>query len=292
MKNSANTMSFNDTLSAYFKEISNHELLTREQERDLSNRITKHNDQSAAERLINANLRLVVKIAKNYHSHSDRYALSDLIQEGNLGLVHAVRHFDPAKNTKFSYYAAFWIRAYILSYLMKNFSSVKIGTTQSQRKLFFNLKKTREKLRRQGLQATTEQIAEYVGVKPSEVEEMETRMSHRDKSLNAPLRTEGQGQMIEHIKVENESIEETVAGMQMHSLVKQLLARFKPSLDRRERDILEERIVAEEPLTLKTLGDRYGVSRERIRQIEGNIIRKLRHFFRTEISDYNAYMAA
>ncbi len=292
MTKKTNTFSESDTLSPYFRAISNHELLTRKQEKELAHRYLHHDDEAAAERLIGANLRLVVKIAKNYHNQSHRYALSDLIQEGNVGLVHAVRHFDPKKKTKFSYYAAFWIRAYILSYLIKNYSSVKIGTTQSQRKLFFNLKKTKEKLRREGLPATADQIARHVGVKTSEVEEMEQRMSRNDKSLNAPLRSRDQGQMIDLINVGDQSIEDTIAGVQMHQLVRKLLARFKPSLDRRERDILEERIVAEEPLTLKKLGDRYGVSRERIRQIEANIIHKLRSFFRTEISDFHAYMAS
>lgn len=284
------TMTANNDLSSYFRDISNHELLTRDQEKDLSLRYLEHDDEDAADRLVNANLRLVVKIAKTYHNRSDRYALSDLIQEGNVGLVHAVRHYNPQKKTKFSYYAAYWIRAYILSYLMKNYSSVKIGTTQSQRKLFFNLKKTKEKLRRRGLSPTADQIARYVGVKTSDVEEMEQRMSQNDKSLNSPLPSREQGQMIDHLKVDDPSLEDTVAGLQMHQLVQNLLARFKPSLDRRERDILEDRIVAEEPLTLKTLGDRYGVSRERIRQIEANIILKLRNFFKSEISDFRAYM--
>lgn len=291
MTQTANAFSKADSLSQYFREISNHELLTRNQEKKLARRYLNHADEAAAERLVRANLRLVVKIAKKYHNQGDRYALNDLVQEGNVGLVHAVRHYDPDKKTKFSYYAAYWIRAYILSYLMKNYSSVKIGTTQSQRKLFFNLKKTKEKLRRKGVPTTADQIARYVGVKTSEVEEMEQRMNQNDKSLNAPLRIGDHGQLIDHLKVEDESLEETIAGEQMHQLVRNLLARFKPSLDGREQDILNERIVAEEPLTLKKLGDRYGVSRERIRQIEANIIRKLRNFFRTEVSDFHLYMA-
>lgn len=281
-----------DALSQYYSEISNHELLTKDQEKKLANRFIRLEDEAAAERLVKANLRLVVKLARDYGGSGDREALSDLIQEGNLGLVHAVRHYDPEKKTKFSYYATFWIKAYMFKYLMNNYSTVKIGTTQAQRKLFFNLKKTREKLRKKGLSATPEQIATQLGVKPFEVEEMTSRMGQKDKSLNAPSRTRETEQLLDSIDDDGQmSAEDKVAGMQMRLLVRSMLAKFKPNLDQRELDILERRIVAQEPQTLKTLGDSYGVSRERIRQIEASIIQKLRNYFQTEIPDFQLYMA-
>lgn len=290
MKQTANHLSQFNILNSYYSEIKGHELLSRQQEKALARQYRDNGDEAAAERLVRANLRLVVKIARDYCGNNDRYALSDLVQEGNLGLVHAVRHYNPGKGTKFSYYASFWIKAYILKYLMNNYSSVKIGTTQAQRKLFFNLQKTKEKLLGEGLPVTPEAIAKQIGVKRSEVEEMDARMGHEDRSLNAPSRGREHEQMLDSIRGDGDSVEESVAGLQVRQLVHTLLARFKPSLDGREQDILERRIVALEPLTLKKLGDRYGVSRERIRQIEANILRKLRLFFKSEVADYHSYL--
>lgn len=291
MTRTASYLNQKNVLNNYFSEIDGHELLTKKQEKMLANRYLNNGDEAAAERLIRANLRLVVKIARDYYGNNNRYAFSDLIQEGNLGLVHAVRHYDPDKKTKFSYYAAFWIKAYILKYLMNNYSSVKIGTTQAQRKLFFNLQKTKEKLRKKGLTVTPERIAEDIGVTRAEVEQMQERMGHEDKSLNEASRYREPEEILESIEGAENSVEKTIADLQVRQLMQTLLTKFKPSLDGRELDILEQRIVAQDPLTLKKLGEQYGVSRERIRQIEANIIHKLQLFFKTEIPDYQAYMA-
>lgn len=289
MKQMTNAFSQNNTLDSYFNLIKDHELLTRNQEKELADRYRKGHDESAADRLIRANLRLVVKIAKDHHVNPQRVMLGDLIQEGNLGLMQAVRKFDPDKQTKFSYYAAYWIKAYIYKHLMDNYSTIKIGTTQAQRKLFFNLNKTREKLRRQGVEPTPERIARALGVKPAEVKEMSERMAHGDRSLNEPSTTRTQEQILDNLKDKSASTEQMVARHQLHLLLNDILSDFKTGLNQREREIVRRRLLAEEPWTLQRLGEKYGVSRERIRQIESAIIRKLRELIRNRLPDYQAY---
>jgi len=279
-----------DSLDSYFNAIKGHELLTKKQEGRLARRYLQNDDYDAANRLVGANLRLVVKIAREYYNSSSRFALGDLIQQGNLGLMHAVNKFNPDKQTKFSYYASFWIRAYIFKYLIDNFSSVKIGTTQAQRKLFFSLRKTKAKLRREGLPITPEQIARSLNVKVTDVEQMESRMQQQDRSLNAPSRSRTQEQAIDNLKAQHESAEEAVARQQMSDMLHNIIGRFKLRLSHREVAILEQRIVAHKPLTLQKLGDRFGVSRERIRQIETSIIRKLRAYLQTRIPDFQYYL--
>lgn len=276
-------------LDNYINEIKNHELLTREQEKILANRYRKAHDESAADRLVRANLKLVVKIAKDHYITSGRASLVDLIQEGNVGLVLAAKKFDPDKQAKFSYYASYWIKAYIFKYIMNNYSSVKIGTTQSQRKLFFNLRKTKEKLKREGIHPTPGRIASRVGVKPHEVIEMENRMAHEERSLDAPSISRAKENMIDNLKDRHEPMEEIVENRQMNFLLQDILSDFKSLLDQRELDILERRIVSEQPCTLQKLGDKYGVSRERIRQIEGKITANLRDFARNRIPDFQTY---
>ena len=279
-----------DGLELYLREIKGHELLTREQQKTLARRYRESDDVEAAHRLVRANLRLVVKIALEYYFRSERLALSDLIQQGNMGLVMAVNKFDPQRQTKFSYYAAFWIKAYIFKYLLDNFSEVKMGTTQAQRKLFFNLRKTKAKLRRDGLPVTAERIARTMGVKVSEVREMEDRLELRDRSLNTPWGPNSEEQLVDHLHAKGLSAEEVVAGRQMGQVVRRIVKEFNLKLSRREQEILNQRIVAREPLTLQKLGDRFGVSRERIRQIEKNILRKLRIFFLSQVPDMQSWL--
>jgi RNA polymerase sigma-32 factor len=279
-----------DALTRYLREIKGHELLTKEQQRTLVRRYHESDDVEAAHRLVRANLRLVVKIAMGYHINSKSVTLIDLIQQGNVGLVMAVKKYDPQKKTKFSYYASFWIKAYIFKYLLDNFSSVKIGKTQAQRKLFFNLRKTKEKLRSQGLPATAERIADTLGVKADQVREMEKRMEFRDQSLNAPWGPNSEEQLVDHLHGKDQSVEEILAGRQIGQILHRIIAEFNFSLTQREQEILNRRIVAREPLTLQKLGDRYGVSRERIRQIEKAILRKMRLFFLSQIPDMHSWL--
>lgn len=290
MARPVNDISRPNSLGRYFSEIRDHELLTRDQEIMLARRYRQLNDRAAADRLVRANLRLVVKIARDYYDPMGRLPLGDLIQQGNMGLVKAVDKFDPDKKTKFSYYASFWIKAYIFKYLMDNYSSVKIGTTQAQRKLFYNLHKTKQRLRDKGLPTTPEQIAREIGVKVAEVKEMQNRMAHQDKSLNAPWGTRSEEQLVDHLRADGQSVEEKVAGRQLVGLVRKIIAEFKTRLSRREREIMERRIIATDPLTLQSLGDCFGVSRERIRQIEKNIIREFRRYFSSRIPDFQSYL--
>lgn len=279
-------------MDSYFKQIKNHELLNKDQEIELAQRYRRDNDQDAADRLVMANLRLVVKIARDYYYPTAKFSQRDLIQQGNMGLVQAVYKFDPERNTKFSYYASFWIKAHILKYLMDNYSSVKIGKTQAQRKLFFNLRKTKEKLRKEGLPSHPQYVALQIGVKTDEVEEMEMRMMHQDQSLNAPYGKQEQGQMVDNLETEGMSVEEQIAGRQLSKLLRNQIAEFEPYLTRREQYILNKRIVARKPLTLQKIGEKFGVSRERIRQIEAGILRKLRLYLQTQLPEIQSYLAA
>lgn len=280
-----------DILGLYFKDIKQHELLTREQEIELVHRYRDRDDDDAGRQLVQSNLRLVIKIAKEFYSGTDRYSLNDLIQQGNVGLIQAVRKFEPARRTKLSYYASFWIKAYIYKYLLDNYSSVKIGKTQAQRKLFFNLRKTKEKLKRQGLAATPEQIARTLGVKVSAVKEMQTRMQNNDQSLNAPSRMRDNEELLDNLEAQNDSAEDRLGSRQLVRMLREFISQFKSHLNLREREILERRIVAQEPLTLQKLGDQFGVSRERIRQIEARIIRNLKQYLKSEIPDFQFYLA-
>ena len=290
MKNQLNVRDGQDGLTNYLHTIKGHELLTRDQERMLAGQYQDQGDIDAGQRLVQANLRLVVSIAVGIHRFSSRYALEDLIQQGNMGLVHAVEKYDGRKKTKFSYYATFWIKAYIYQYIMNNYSIVKIGKTQAQRKLFFNLHKTKQALYRQGLDATPSQIAERIGVTPREVTEMDNQTAHRPLPLNAPVNSDSREQRSDHFIIEEASAEDQLADHQMVEILHQILDKFKQHLDDRELAILEQRIVSEEPSTLQSLGDYFGVSRERIRQIEKYIIADLRKFFKNQIPDFNSYL--
>jgi RNA polymerase sigma-32 factor len=279
-----------EPLHIYWNEVQKHRLLDRDEEKQLARQYRNHKDNQAAERLIQANLRLVIKIARDHYHGDGRITLDDLIQQGNLGLLHAVNNYDPDKKTKFSYYASFWIKAYIFKYLLDNWSSVKIGTTQAQRKLFFNLKKMRLQLKREGLRSTPERIAKRLGVREREVVEMDNRMQFQDMSLNQPSRARLSEEMVDTLASGNRSAEESLAGQELKTLLKDTAGRFKSSLNGREAKIFERRIFSKKPLTLQTLGEQFGISRERVRQIEGNIINKLRSYMRSEMPDFDHYL--
>lgn len=269
----------------YFRDMQHHALLDRDEEIELSRRYRQENDQNALRQLVNGNLRLVVKIAKEFWSRSE-VSLLDLIQEGNVGLIRAAKKFDPAKQTKFSYYAAFWIKAHIHKYLMDNYRTVRVGTTQPQRKLFFNLRKTRSRLERKGIDPTPGTIAKELNVPRKDVIEMEQRLDHPDQSLNAPLRGREHGERLDRLRSLSPSVEEILEKRQLKALVRKNTRQFKETyLDSREKAILERRILANRPDTLQKLGERFGVSRERIRQVEKRIIQKLRRYLFKKLPD-------
>jgi RNA polymerase sigma-32 factor len=265
-----------------------YKLLDREQERVLASRFRLKNDQEALHQLIKGNLRLVVKIAKGFWTGNGT-SFTDLIQEGNIGLVQAARKFDPLKKVKFSYYASFWIKAYIHKYLMNNHRSVRIGTTQSQRKIFYNFKKVKNRLLDEGIDPTPEEVSRRLNVPQKDLVEMQQRLENPDISLNDPLRSRGHEEIGDKLISSSPSAEEKFVKHQLKALLRENARQFRKDLDSREIEILEYRILAVQPATLKTLGDKYGVSRERIRQVESRIIEKLREFLLKEFPDIERY---
>jgi len=262
--------------------------LTRDQERELGQKVKEHQDPDAAYVLITSNLRLVVKIALEYQRVWMQNLL-DLIQEGNIGLMQAVRKFDPYKNVKFSYYASFWIKAYILKFIMDNWRLVKIGTTQGQRKLFFKLKKEKQKLIEEGYDPKPKMLSERLGVSEREIIDMDQRLDGWDVSLDAPLKEDSDTERIEFLDNDDPSIEDQVAKKEMESLLHQKIREFRNDMTTRELEIFDQRIFSDSPVTLQEIGDRYNISRERVRQIEKNIIKRMREFFKKGLPDFASY---
>jgi len=261
-------------LDVYMTEINRFPLLTPQDEFKLSVRLKKYYDMDAAEKLIVSNLRFVVKIAHEYRNYG--YKLADLIQEGNIGLIHAVKKFDPYKGYRLISYAVWWIRAYIQNYLIKSWSLVKIGTTQAQRKLFFKLSQARNKLERLSKRNPEfSEIAESLGVKGSEVCEMDMRMGTRDLSLNEIIGDDGDTPHLDFLVHDGDDQETSLIKEEEKSLVKRDIAGVLATLSERESFIIRNRVMADEPLTLQEIGDRYKITRERIRQIEKKALQKV-----------------
>jgi RNA polymerase sigma-32 factor len=277
-----------DPLQRYLAEISQYTLLTRDQERELGILVQEEGDKEAAYALITANLRLVVKIALEFQRIWMQNLL-DLIQEGNIGLMQAVRKFDPYKNVKFSYYASFWIKAYILKFIMDNWRLVKIGTTQGQRKLFFKLKKEKQRLIDQGFDPKPKLLSERLGVSEREIVDMDQRLDGWDVSLDAPLKEDSDTERIEFLSTDTASVEDQVAKKELDVLLHNKISDFRQTMNGRELEIFDQRIFSDSPATLQEIGDRYGISRERVRQVEKNIVRKMREYFKKEIPDFAAY---
>lgn len=267
-----------DSLKRYLADIRRYPVLEKSDEFDLARR-SKDGDTEATKRLVNCNLRLVVKIALEYQS--TRVSLLDLIQEGNVGLMQAVRKFDPERNIRLSTYAQFWIRAYVLKFLMDNYKLVKVGTTQAQRKLFYNLKKEKEKLVQQGLEPTTERLAERLDVREKDIVEMETRLQGREISLDAPVNDES-GTLMDLIPAKSRLADELFDQALVDQHLRERLGEYRKTLKGRDSKIWDKRLVAEKPLTLQQLGDLFGVSRERARQLQARILKKLARFLETD----------
>lgn len=274
-----------DLLAYYLSEVRRYALLDPEEERKVALAYYESGDASAAERLVTANLRLVVKIAFQYHRQWAN--VLDLIQEGNVGLVEALSRYDPYRGIRFSSYAQYWIRAMILRFLMDNFRLVRLGSTRNGRKLFFQLQKERERLLREGVQASAQQLAARLEVPESEVIAVDQHMRAPAMSLHAPVGGED-GRSLAEIVPDNDASgpEDRVAGSQLGALVQSKLSAFAQTLeDERERAIWVERLVANEPASLSDLGERYDVSKERIRQIEVRIKRRLKTYLQQELGE-------
>lgn len=274
-----------DPLRAYLAEVRQFKLLTREEEDKLLDLYQKSGDPAAAQKIVTANLRLVVKIAIEFQSHWLNNLL-DLIQEGNIGLMQALKKFDPGRGVKFSYYASYWIKAYILKYIMDNWRMVKVGTTQAQRKLFYNLRKEREKILREGLTPAPQLLAERLGVTEADVEEMDMRLSAgREVSLDAPINSDSEQTHISLLPSESEGADSLLASSQLKELLKNKLDLFRENLSPRELLILEKRLMSESPVTLQEIGEEFGISRERVRQLEERLKKTLLVFLRKEMPD-------
>jgi RNA polymerase sigma-32 factor len=275
-----------DPLQAYINSARQYPLLTPEEEHEWAVQYAKTGDMVAARKLVTSNLRLVVKIAHEYRKAYQN--LLDLVQEGNIGLMHAVKKFDPYRGVKLSSYAAWWIRAYILKFILANWRMVKIGTTQAQRKIFFNLRKEMDRLKALGVEDPEPKLlAERLDVPVAEVQSMQRRLAGADVSLDAPLQTDDSGgaSRIDYVSDNAAGPDTQVEEQQFSGLLKQKLATFGETLTGRDREIFELRTIAEEPLTLQEIGDRYGITRERARQIERRMMDRLRDYLRQELGN-------
>lgn len=276
-------------LHRYLQEISQHALLTREETDSLARKFKEDGDPDAAYRLVTSNLRLVVKVAMDFQKYWMQNFL-DLIQEGNVGLVQAVKKFDPYRGVKFSYYAAYWIRAYILKFIMDNWRLVKIGTTQAQRKLFFSLNKERKLLESQGFTPDVKMLAERLNVKESEVIEMGQRMDNWDVSLESPVREDSDDEQKNFLPDMGPSVEQKVADQEVRERMTELLAKLHDNLNEKEQTILAARLLSDEPLTLQDIADQFGISRERVRQIEANLLKKMKKYLEQEVPDIHYFL--
>ncbi len=274
-----------DPLQLYMSEVQRHRLLTPDEEHSLAVDYAKKGNVEAAARLVTANLRLVVKIAYEYRRAYRN--IMDLIQEGNIGLMQAVKRYDPYRGVKLSSYAAWWIRAYMLRFILNNWRLVKIGTTQAQRRLFFNLNKEKARLTAMGIEPSHSAIASSLRVDEKDVVEMDRRLARGDASLDAPVGdAEGrQTTRMDLLAEAGDGPEAVAESSELSELVRQRLDQFRKTLSGKELDIFDKRVVSEDPLTLQELGDQFGVSRERVRQLEARLTGKLRDYLKSELGD-------
>jgi RNA polymerase sigma-32 factor len=277
-----------DALSRYFAETSRYPLLSREEEKELAIRVWEDEDREAAQKLVLSNLRLVVKIAMEYRRVWAN--VLDLIQEGNVGLLQAVKRFDPYRGVKLSSYAAYWIRAYILKYLIDNIRMVRVGTSRAERKLFFQLSRARRELEKQGLRAEPRLLAEHLDVEEKDVVDMERRLAEGDLSLDAPVRGDSEAAPLgEFLADSGASAEDAISNEHLRKTFLAHVEAFGKHLDERDSRILRERILAEQPKTLREIGEEFGLTRERVRQIEAKLIQRLRDYLKEQLVDFDIY---
>jgi len=270
------TSGVRDPLRAYLREVSKHPLLRPEEERAIAQRV-RMGDKAAGQKMVLANLRLVVKIALCYRGHPN---LLDLIQEGNIGLMRAVGKYDPERGTRFSSYASFWIRACMRKYLMDTWSMVKIGTKNSQRRLFYSLKREKERLEGSGIVPSARLLTDNLDATTPEIEGVEQH--HPDVSLDAPQRGDG-NPLVDTIE-SGEDVEETLIAKNTAEMLHKRLGDFKKRLNKKECFILDNRIMADDPLTLEEIGQRLNTSKERVRQIELKISKNLSSKLRSGVT--------
>jgi RNA polymerase sigma-32 factor len=271
-----------DPLRRYLAEVQAYPVLSAQDEKELARLYHEKGDIEAAKKLVTTHLRLVVRIAMEYRSAY--HNVLDLIQEGNIGLLQAVQHFEPEKGARLAHYASWWIRSYILKYILDNFRLIKIGTTKNQRKLFYNLMQEKEKIEAMGYKATPEVLSKKLGVEKEEVEEMQRRLTQPEYALEAPAGARGTGRetLLQDFIADNSTVpvDDEIAKRQTQDILKEKLDEFAKTLDQRELKIFRDRLLAEIPITLQDIAYEYGITKERVRQIEERIITRLKAYFK------------
>ena len=274
-------------LGRYLVEVRRYPFLSKEEELQLFHEYQIMGSRDAAVKLILSNLRVSVAIALEYkHTGADQM---DLIQEGNVGLMQAIKKFDVSRNVRFYAYAAWWVRAYILRYLLQSHRLVKIGTTQEQRKLFYNLKKEKAKLEREGFVPDAKLLADRLQVRERDVLEMDQRLGSWELSLDQPIsKDKEEGTFLDLLPAPTPRVDDAIAKKELMLLFRKKLGEFSKTLDERDEDILRNRLLSEIPLTLEEIGRKYSITKERSRQLEAKIIKKLREFMKAELQDFDA----
>lgn len=275
LSDSSKALTSTDPLVMYLNEIRRYQVLTREEEMALAKKYFESKDPEAAQALVKANLRFVVKVAAEYSKFGSK--MIDLIQEGNVGLMHAVREFNPYKGARLITYAVWWIRGYIQEFLMRQYSMVRIGTTQNQRKLFYQLQKEKEALDAMGIEPNAALISSRLGIPEDEVRDMTMRMSGRDVSLDRPV-DDDSGTTLGDLQrgPSEQPLDEALAHNEQLEILKQKIEEIRPELSEREKIILDERILNDDPLTLQEIGEKHGITREAVRQMEARLLKKIK----------------
>ena len=275
-----------DPFSAYLQEVKKYPILTEEEEKELAIRLKETGDVDAAYKLTTANLMLVVKIAMTFKREWQN--LMDLVQEGNVGLMKAVKNFDPFRGVRLSAYASWWIKSYILKYILDNWRLVRVGTTNARRKLLFNLKKEKERLEREGFDPSTKLLAEHFGVDEGEIIDVEASIGAVDVSMDTPTRPDSPMTPAQSLS-DGKSLEKGAEIDQFRKILQQKIEGFKSDLKPAEIEILEKRILSESPQSLQEIGDQRGVTREAIRQSEQRLLKKFRIYIEEEMPEAAEY---
>ena len=272
-----------DPLRHYLLEISKYEPLSPEEEQKLARLFRDHQDKEAGRKLVTSNLRLVVRLAFLYNKV---YAnLMDLIQEGNIGLLQAVRKFDPDRGTRLPTYASWWIKAYIIKFILDNFRIVRVGTTNDRRKVLLNLRKEKQRLEAQGITASSHRLAEALNVSEEDVIAVENSIQSYDLSLDQKVSEDSNASFLETMASTEQLIDEKLASGELKDLIESKFKAFADTLSEKERIILQKRLIAEEPLTLQAIADRFGVTREAIRVSEKKLIEKIKSYMKAAFRD-------
>jgi len=272
-----------DPFYAYLQEVRKYPALTEEEEKELAIRYKETGDLESAYKLTTANLMLVIKIAMTFKREWQN--LMDLIQEGNVGLMKAVKNFDPFRGVRLSAYATWWIKSYILKHILDNWRLVRVGTTNARRKLLFNLKREKEKLEREGFDPTTKLLAERFGVDETEVIDVSASIGAMDVSIDTPVRPDSPMTPAQTLSQDGQSVEENVQLKQFRQILNEHIENFKVGLNPNEMEILNKRILSEDPLSLQEIGDRRGVTREAVRQAEQRLLKKFKTYIEEKMPE-------